>query len=453
MAEISAGLVKELRELTGLGMMECKKALAECEGDLKKAEELLRIKSGAKASKAASRIAAEGVIGAWLAADGKVGALVELNSETDFVAKNEDFVRFAQSLAELAATRNPANVDELASIDTVGGKVEARRQALVQKIGENISIRRFKRMQARGKLALYLHGAKIGVLVDYEGLEEVGKDLAMHIAFAKPAYLNKTQIPQDVIADERRIQEARAKESGKPAEIIAKMVEGAVTKFMGERTLLGQPFVKDDKQTMENIVAEVAQVSRLGVEIGVVIGGGNIFRGVAPGAAGMDRATADYMGMLATVMNALALQDAMRHAGLASRALSALQIEQVVEPYIRGKAIRYLEEGKIVIFAAGTGNPFFTTDTAAALRGSEMGAEIVIKATKVDGVYTADPQRDPRAERYAKISFDEAIIKNLKVMDATALTLCRDQKLPINVFSIFKQGALKRVVLGEDEGT
>jgi len=255
MAEISAGLVKELRELTGLGMMECKKALAECEGDIKKAEELLRIKSGAKASKAASRIAAEGVIGAWLAADGKVGALVELNSETDFVAKNDDFVAFAASLAELVATRNPGNVEELASIDTTGGKVESRRQALVQKIGENISIRRFKRLQARGKLALYVHGSKIGVLVDYEGPEEMGKDLAMHVAFAKPAYLNKTEIPQDVVAGERRIQEARAKESGKPAEIIAKMVEGAVNKFLGEKTLLGQPFVKDDKQTVEKVLA------------------------------------------------------------------------------------------------------------------------------------------------------------------------------------------------------
>jgi elongation factor Ts len=255
MAEISAGLVKELRELTGLGMMECKKALAECEGDLKKAEELLRIKSGAKASKAASRIAAEGVIGAWLAADAKVGALVELNSETDFVAKNEDFVRFAQSLAELAATRAPANVEELASLDTTAGKVEARRQALVQKIGENISVRRFKRMQAKGKLSLYLHGARIGVLVDYEGPEEVGKDLAMHIAFAKPAYLNKSEIPQDVVADERRIQEARARDSGKPAEIVAKMVEGAVNKFLGEKTLLGQPFVRDDKQTVEKMLA------------------------------------------------------------------------------------------------------------------------------------------------------------------------------------------------------
>jgi len=208
-----------------------------------------------------------------------------------------------------------------------------------------------------------------------------------------------------------------------------------------------------NRQTIENIVAEIAQISRMGVEIGVVIGGGNIFRGVAPGAAGMDRATADYMGMLATVMNALALQDAMRHAGIVSRVQSALNIEQIVEPYIRGKAIRYLEEGKVVIFAAGTGNPFFTTDTAAALRGSEMGVEIVLKATKVDGVYTADPKKDPSAKRFSRLSFDEAIGRNLKVMDATALALCRDQKLPICVFSIFKKNALQRVVLGEEEGT
>jgi elongation factor Ts len=255
MAEISAGLVKELRELTGLGMMECKKALSECEGDLKKAEELLRIKSGAKASKAASRIAAEGVIGAWLAADGKVGALVELNSETDFVAKNDDFVAFAASLAELVATRNPADVDELGSLDTTAGKVEARRQALVQKIGENIGIRRFKRLQAKGRLALYLHGAKIGVLVDYEGPEEVGKDVAMHIAFAKPAHMTKAEVPGDIVSRERDIQMARAKESGKPAEIAAKMVEGALNKFLGEITLMGQAFVKDDKQTVERMLA------------------------------------------------------------------------------------------------------------------------------------------------------------------------------------------------------
>jgi uridylate kinase len=223
-------------------------------------------------------------------------------------------------------------------------------------------------------------------------------------------------------------------------------------KLSGE-ALMGEDAYGINRTAMDRIVAEIAVVAAMGLEIAVVIGGGNIFRGVAPAAAGMDRATADYMGMLATVMNALALQDAMRRGGLNSRVQSALNIEQVVEPYIRGKAMRYLEEGKIVIFAAGTGNPFFTTDTAAALRGTEMGCDIVLKATKVDGVYSADPKTNPQARRYARLSFDDAINQNLKVMDATALTLCRDQKLPINVFSIFKEGALKRVVMGEDEGT
>ena len=223
-------------------------------------------------------------------------------------------------------------------------------------------------------------------------------------------------------------------------------------KLSGE-ALMGEDAYGINRQTIDAIVGEIAAVARLSVEIGVVIGGGNIFRGVALGAAGMDRATADYMGMLATVMNALALQDAMRRAGLDCRVQSALNIEQVVEPYIRGKAIRYLEEGKIVVFAACTGNPFFTTDTAAALRASEVGAEIVLKGTKVDGVYTADPRKDPSAKRYDRLTFDEAIQRNLKVMDATALTLCRDQKLPVNVFSIFKKNALLRVVTGGNEGT
>ncbi len=225
-----------------------------------------------------------------------------------------------------------------------------------------------------------------------------------------------------------------------------------LVKLSGE-ALMGEDSYGINQDVIERIVGEIGDVAKLGVEIAVVIGGGNIFRGVAPAAAHMDRATADYMGMLATIMNALALQDAMRRANLISRVQSALNVEQVVEPYIRGKAMRYLEEGKIVIFAAGTGNPFFTTDTAAALRGMEINAELVLKATKVDGVYSADPKKDASAVRYKKLSFDEAIIKNLKVMDATALTLCRDQKMPINVFSIFAPGALKRVVMGADEGT
>jgi uridylate kinase len=223
-------------------------------------------------------------------------------------------------------------------------------------------------------------------------------------------------------------------------------------KLSGE-ALMGEDAFGINRNTLERMVADIAEVVHLGVELAIVIGGGNIFRGMALGAAGMDRATADYMGMMATVMNAMALQDAMRRAGLEARVQSALNIEQVVEPYIRPKAMRYLEEGKVVIFAAGTGNPFFTTDTAAALRGSEMGVQIVLKATKVDGIYTADPKKDPKATRFASISFDEALSRKLQVMDATAFALCRDQKLPIKVFDITKPGGLRRVAMGEDEGT
>ncbi|MCS6765312.1 MAG: UMP kinase [Candidatus Protistobacter heckmanni] len=223
-------------------------------------------------------------------------------------------------------------------------------------------------------------------------------------------------------------------------------------KLSGE-ALMGDDAFGINRATIEGMVNDIAEVVRSGVQLAVVIGGGNIFRGVAGGAAGMDRATADYMGMLATMMNALALQDGLRQAGVEARVQSALRMDQVVEPYIRPRAIRQLEEGRVVVFAAGTGNPFFTTDTAAALRGAEVGAEIVLKATKVDGVYSADPKKDPTATRYATISFDEAIARHLQVMDATAFALCRDQKLPIKVFSIVKPGALLRVVRGEDEGT
>ena len=223
-------------------------------------------------------------------------------------------------------------------------------------------------------------------------------------------------------------------------------------KLSGE-ALMGDGDYGIDPQVIKRIAGELQEIVEMGVQLAVVIGGGNIFRGVAGGSVGMDRATADYMGMLATVMNSLALADTMRQEGMVARVMSAISIEQVVEPYVRPKALQYLEEGKVVVFAAGTGNPFFTTDTAAALRGAEMGAQIVLKATKVDGVYTADPKKVPDATRYQSITFDEAIGKNLQVMDATAFALCRDQNLPIKVFSIFKPGALKRVVLGEDEGT
>ena len=255
MAEITAGMVKELRELTGLGMMECKKALEEAGGDIKKAEELLRIKSGAKASKAAGRVAADGAIATYLSGDAKLGALVEVNAETDFVAKNPDFQAFASAVAEQVAKGNPADVAALSNLTIGGETIEAARQKLVQKIGENITVRRFERVQSNGKITSYVHpGAKVAVLVDLEGEDDVAKDIAMHIAFAKPEFMSKDQVAPDRLAAERKVIEARAAESGKPPEIVAKMVDGGINKFLGEITLLGQPFVKDDKLSIQKLL-------------------------------------------------------------------------------------------------------------------------------------------------------------------------------------------------------
>ena len=223
-------------------------------------------------------------------------------------------------------------------------------------------------------------------------------------------------------------------------------------KLSGE-ALMGNDAFGVNPETISKIVTEIKLMVESGVELAIVIGGGNIFRGVALGSKGMDRATADYMGMLATVMNAIALQDAMKHIGIISRVQSAIKIEQIVEPYIRGKAIRYIEDNKVVIFAAGTGNPFFTTDTAAALRAIELNAEVVIKATKVEGIFSADPEKVQDAKLFKKISFDEVISKKLKVMDSTAFTLCRDQGMPIAVLSLFKKNALLNFIHGKEEGT
>jgi uridylate kinase len=223
-------------------------------------------------------------------------------------------------------------------------------------------------------------------------------------------------------------------------------------KLSGE-ALMGDDQFGINRATIERMVAEIVEVTKVGVQVAVVIGGGNIFRGVAGGSVGMDRATADYMGMLATVMNALALADAMDKQGLTARVMSAIGIEQVVEPYVRPKALQYLEEGKVVVFAAGTGNPFFTTDTAAALRGAEIGAEVVLKATKVDGVYTADPKLDPTATKYTHISHLDVINKGLKVMDSTAITFCRDNNLPIVVFNLLERGNVKSILRGNEIGT
>ena len=256
MAEVTAGMVKELRDKTDAPMMECKKALAEAGGDMGKAEELLRIKLGNRASKAASRIAAEGVVAVHIASDGKSGALVEVNCETDFVAKNSEFLGLAAALAELAVSQKPADVDALSRLSINGASVEETRKALVGKIGENVSVRRFARVAAQGRLASYIHGgSKIGVLVDVVGGDEtLAKDLAMHIAASKPVALSVSEVAPELVQKERSIAAAKAAESGKPANIVEKMIEGSVQKYLKEVTLLGQPFVKDDKQSVEQLL-------------------------------------------------------------------------------------------------------------------------------------------------------------------------------------------------------
>jgi elongation factor Ts len=265
MAEITAAMVRELRDKTDAPMMECKKALTEAAGDLGKAEEILRIKLGNKATKAASRLAAEGVVGTYISGDAKLGAMVEVNCETDFVAKNADFLGFAATLAELVAKNNPADVAALSALAIDGKPVEEVRKALVGKIGENMSIRRFARIEAKGRLTRYVHGgAKIGTVVDVVGGDEsLARDLAMHIAASKPVALSREQVPAALIQKERDIAAAKAAESGKPANIVEKMVEGSVQKFLKEVTLLGQPFVKDDKQTIEALLkSKGASVAR-----------------------------------------------------------------------------------------------------------------------------------------------------------------------------------------------
>ncbi|MGB6054391.1 MAG: translation elongation factor Ts [Burkholderiaceae bacterium] len=259
MAAITAAMVGELRAKTDAPMMECKKALTEAGGDMAKAEEILRVKLGSKASKAASRITAEGVVAAYLA--GKVGALVEVNCETDFVTKNDEFIKLANDCARLVAENNPADLAALAALPLDGKTVEEKRTELVGRIGENMSIRRFRRFATDAKLSAYLHGTRIGVIVEFDGADDqVGKDVAMHVAAMKPVSLSSADVPTDLIEKERSIAEQKAAESGKPADILAKMVEGSVQKYLKEVSLLNQPFVKNDKQTVEQMLKAAGTV-------------------------------------------------------------------------------------------------------------------------------------------------------------------------------------------------
>ena len=257
MADITAKMVGDLRAATGLGMMECKKALVEAEGDMAKAEEILRIKSGNKASKLAGRTAAEGVIATFV--EGGVGAMVEVNCETDFVAKDETFLSFARAAAEAAAKANPADVEALLAVEVNGQSVEEIRKAAIAKLGENMNVRRFARFETTGTIATYLHGAKIGVMVDINGEEAMGRDVAMHIAASKPICVSKNQVPAETLETERRIYKEQAMAEGKPAEIAEKMVEGRVRKYLAEVTLLGQQFVKNPDITVEKLLADANQ--------------------------------------------------------------------------------------------------------------------------------------------------------------------------------------------------
>ena len=420
MATITAEMVRELREKTGAGMMDCKRALEETGGDADKAVALLRERGLAAAAKKSGREAREGVIGSYIHTGGRVGALVEVNCETDFVARTDEFQRLV-------------------------------------------------------------------------------RDLAVQVAGLAPLYVDEEHVPADDLERRKAELAGDPATAGKPAEIREKIIDGQLKKWFKEVCLLDQPFRDEDRTVREVpargghvsdgdggsrgpryrrillklsgeallgersygvdpafcgfIARQVEAVHARGVQTGIVVGGGNIFRGLAASASGMDRATGDYIGMLATVMNGLALQDALERVGVPTRVMSAIAMNEVAEPYIRRRAVRHLEKGRVAIFVAGTGNPYFTTDTAAALRAIEIGADVLLKATRVDGVYDADPLAFPGARRFDRLEYADLLRDQLKVMDGAAVSLCMENDLPIVVFDLNEPEAISRVVDGQPIGT
>ena len=560
---VTAQIVRQLREQTGAGMMDCKRALQASDGNIDKALEAMRQDGIAKAAKKASRIAANGLIHILREAPHVV--MAEINSETDFVAKDKNFSAFCEAVVHCIATHQPADVEALMALPYEGGEgartVAEARQQLVAKMGENISIRRFTLLDlSKMPLGTYLHGVRIGVIVRLEGGdEELAHDIAMHIAATNPLCIDEQSVPEDLLAKEQAILQARAEKNKtrKSPEIIEKMLGGQIKKFLREITLLGQVFVKNDpdqKQTVGEllkssgavvkqfiryelgeglekrsdnfaeevtaqvqgeterpsasskdtesepvskthdvadapastlerphyrrvliklsgealmgdniygidpgvivrIAGEVSELQRSGIEVAIVIGGGNILRGAELAASGIERVTGDHMGMLATVINALAMQSALEQFSVVSRVMSAISINSVCEDYIRRRAISHLEKGRVILLAAGTGNPFFTTDSAASLRAIEINADLLIKATKVDGVYSVDPATNKQAKRYTHLSYDEVLERKLEIMDATAIVLCRENNVPLRVLDMRKAGGMLRAVQGADEGT
>ncbi len=531
MATITAKEINELRQATGAGMMDCKKALEQAEGDREAAITILRKKGQKIADNRQDRDANEGSV--FVQHSHTAATLIELNCETDFVARNEYFQGLGQGIARVAFENHPANVEALLPMHLDGQSIADHLLEAMSKIAEKIQIRSFVRVEGE-RVITYIHpGARVGVAVAFVGvgsedIEAIGKDVAMQIAAMKPVAVDQAEVPAEIVAKELEIRprartcrrqagsHCRQNRTRRVAEVFQRkypacprlcqghfqnccsIPQGGQPEFESEsfcpgtawrlrltiqgetkvspflyslfanpspvkykrillklsgEALMGDKSFGINTETLLTYARQIKEVSDLGIEVAVVIGGGNIFRGIQLEEGGMDRAQGDYMGMLATVINAMALQDALENLGAKTRVMSALEIKAVCEPYIRRRAMRHLEKHRIVILGAGTGNPYFTTDTAAALRSIEIEADVVLKGTKVDGVYSADPEKDPTALKFDAVSFHDVLSKRLNVMDMTAFTLCQENKLPIIVFNINEPGNLKRIVLGEAVGT
>ena len=563
MATITAAMVKDLRESTGAGMMDCKAALTENGGDMQAAQDWLRKKGLSKAAKKAGRVAAEGLIGA--VTKGNKGVLVEVNSETDFVARNEQFQGLVKMIAQVALKAG-ADVEKIKAAPVGDLTVERAIQDAIATIGENMTLRRAASLEVgQGVVSSYVHNAviegagKIGVIVALESagktdeLALLGRQLAMHVAAAKPQALDPAGLDPELVKREKDVLADKYRQQGKAENVIEKIVEfrpedllqgslpagsglhprqrqvgrsggegsrgqdrrsdqdcrlrelcarrghreagirfrsrscggqrteeaagrdrgvsgncnrqrgsdskmaepvyrRVVIKLSGEY-LAGQQSFGLDQPTVDRIADDLIAARQLGTEIAVVVGGGNMVRGVQVSSHGVSRTTGDTMGMLATMMNCLALEAAIERKGTSARTLSAFVMPEISELFTRAAAHKYLAEGRIVLLGGGTGNPFFTTDTTAVLRAAEIGAEAVLKATNVDGVYSADPKKDPTAKRFDRLTHSQAIEGGYKVMDATAFALARETSLPIIVFSIAEPGSIGAILRGTGHGT
>ena len=444
MAEITAQLVKELRERTGAGMMECKSALKEAGGDIAEAEVVLRKRGIASAGKKSARATRQGLIGSYIHHGGQLGVMVEINCESDFVARTDDFQELVHDIAMHIAAADPqfirkedvteAALEKERDIQRARALNEGKPEKMVDKIVEGRMAKYFEEVCLLEQPFVKEASISVGSLIKTK-IAKLGENITV------------ARFVRFKVGDV-----AAAESGGIPPRATVPRFNRILLKLSGESLAGGGAFGINAERVRE-LAGEVAEVAAAGVQTGIVVGGGNIFRGVAAAAQKMDRVTGDHMGMLATVINALAFSDALEQMGVPTRVMSAIEMHQVCEPYIRRRAIRHLEKGRIVIFAAGTSNPYFSTDTAATLRALEIRADVIAKATRVDGVYDKDPLKFPDAVMYKEISYLEVLSKALGVMDATSIAMCRDNKLPILVFNLNAKGNIMRMSMGEPVGT